>query len=402
MVSCVCILLLMLIVATNYSVYDSYVYLDNNATTKPNKGAIVEFNKNMFLGNASAGYATRARDVIDRTRRYILWCAGLPPEDYIVILTSGASESINMFINTMMTHNPNSTIQTSSYEHATTIECLKQYGARYVSPDITGVVNPKDFKPAPNLIVTLIMTHNEIGSTNFINKEDLPDCVYHADVVQSFGKHPLVRADAYSMSFHKLYGFPGSGALIIHKSLFSIFKMCPRICGHQNYSLRGGTENVAQIASIYGALKETFRNRIQKNALLLNKKEYILNLLAAHYPFVEYWRYVAAPAKHRSTLFEFTVVNAHSVNTIFLSAISALPCCNRVIQSKLMAKKIIVGLGAACSESARQSAVLDSIMAPPIVRQGIIRVSLGDYNTFADCRRFVSAYISVLHGFYGL
>jgi cysteine desulfurase len=394
MIECILLIFAIIVATRGNNIYDEYVYLDNNATTRPNRGAIEEFNKNMFLGNASVGYASKARKIIERTRSYILWCAGLDPDEYIVVLTSGASESINMFINTMMKYNPNYNIQTSSYEHATTMDCLKQYSAKYINPDVYGIINPHDFKYEPNLIVTLIMTHNEIGSTNNINKEDLPEgCIYHADVVQSFGKHPLVRADAYSISFHKLYGFPGSGALIIHKNLLPIFKTCPRICGHQNYKLRGGTENVAQIASIYGALKETFKNRVQKNIQLISKKEYIVRLLAQHYPFVDYAKYVINPVKYHRTLFEFTVINQHSINTIFLASVSIFPVCNKVLQTRLLTKKIIVGLGAACSE---KNTVLDSVFAPPIIKQSIIRVSLGDYNTYADCRRFVNAYIAVL------
>lgn len=385
------LILVIALLTLNNNVYKSYVYLDNNATTKPNNSAIFEFNKCLFLGNASAHYGHKARRIIERTRNTILKCAELDPKEYIVILTSGASESINMFINTLMLDDPNRRIQTSSYEHKTTMDCLEKYSSKttYISPNEYGEISSKSFTPMDNLVVTLIMAHNEYGSVNYIDKHDLPPCIYHVDVVQGFGKYPLPRADAYTISFHKLNGFQGCGALIIHYSLYEIFKSRAQICGTQNYNTRGGTENIPLIASIHGALIEKFTDRSIKNTLLLDKKEYILNNLSRYYRIFDY------RSEHVLGPVQLTVINLNSINTIYLCVLFVgIPqICGKYLCSKLYDDyKIIVSTGSACNTSN----INKHTFIPDILKISGIRISLGDDTRYSDCRKFVLAYSSIL------
>lgn len=400
---CIFILLVILILIEyywyRYNIYNSHIYLDNNATTQPSLECVFEFNKHIYHGNASALYGQNAKNILNRTRNKILECAQLDPSEYIVILTSGASESINVFINTLMKYNNAYNIITSSYEHTTTLDCVRQYkNVTYINPNPFGYLHPQSIPAFKTpCIVSLIMTHNEIGNTNYIHKQDLPlkDCIYHVDAVQSFGKYPLVTADAYTFSFHKLYGFPGIGALVIHKSLYPAFKAYPQICGHQNYNLRGGTENIALIASVYGALNQTFKNRLYKNIQLYCKKNYILAKLNEYYPVIDYGLYVANKG-HKVTpyKYEFTVINLNSINTLFLSTLNPYVCKYK-LQKALLKQNIIVGTGSACNSNG-DNHVLKALDVPQLVKQGTLRISVGDNNTYRECKKFVIAFIKVL------
>lgn len=397
------LIIIITIITFSDNIYSNYVYLDNNATTRPNNSAIWEFNKCIFMGNASAHYGRKSRAIVERTRQAILKCAELDSREYLVVLTSGASESINMFLNTLMSLNPDRKIQTSTYEHKTTLDCLSKYGnnTSYISPNVYGEISSSSFVPMNNLIVTLIMAHNEYGSVNLIDKSELPPCIYHIDAVQGFGKYPLPKADAYSISFHKLNGFPGCGALILHRDLYEAFKMRAQICGTQNYYLRGGTENIPLIASIYGALSEKFTNRVTKNDAALAKKNYILSLLASKHPFFDYRR---TDAKKISSPIAFTVVNYSSLNTIYLCAAfnneKVPPICGKYLCSRLYDDyKIIVSTGSACGSDVIS---INHLSIPEILKITALRISLDDTTTHSNCRTFVRGYLSIIYDHYNL
>lgn len=381
----------------NKNIYTSHIYLDYNATTPPATSAIVEYTKHVYCGNASGIYANKAREILYKTRNLILKCADLDPMEYFVIFTSGASESINSFINAIMLSDPEYHAQSSTYEHVTTLQCLNKYRERvtYVKPNRHGYVHASQFNDttASKMLISLIMTHNELGITNFIDKCNLPpDCIYHVDAVQAFGKHPLVKADAYSISFHKIYGFPGIGALIVHNSLYSLLKQHPNICGHQNYNLRGGTENVALIASVYGALKYAFNRRPYKIIRMRDMISYILHRICEYgIPIIEYDRYLIDNRKQTTSNVELCVI-ARPPNVVNTLALTAINKCRYRIQRYLLQKNIIVGTGSACG----RSNTLTSIDVPSILIPGMIRVSIGDSTTYQECNRFVSIYIEAV------
>src|SRR5205085_8590548 len=87
---------------------------------------------------------------------------------------------------------------------------------------------------------------------------------FHVDAVQTFGKYSFdpnnYNADAFSVSFHKMYGPPGIGLLVIRKSFMEGYKLRAQICGSQNDGLRGGTENVSLIYGSLVAMKLNFMN----------------------------------------------------------------------------------------------------------------------------------------------
>jgi cysteine desulfurase len=334
--------------------------------------------------------------------RVLLHYAQLSERDYFVIFTSGASEANNMVFKAFNEYDPNLIVVTTQYEHATSMKCLSRLSnVTYIAPDMHGHINVSDVNTSittSNTLVSIMAVNNEIGSINNINKEDLLPCIYHADCAQAFGKYTLPSADLYSISFHKLYGFPGIGALIVKREYLKIFQTCPHIAGSQNFNCRGGTENIPLIASTIGAMHETFTNRIQKNIQLYDNVNYILFLLNQRYIISPYDKYYNQPDTITGDIdpYDIVLISSDSINTLLISIVKFGPLtnriCNRKIQQKMLDKKIIISIGSACgSLKENNSHVLTAINAPFVIRSGVIRISLGDYNTKSDCRKFVNA-----------
>lgn len=399
------------LIESKKSIYDSNVYLDNNATTKPCNAAIIAYNENIFLGNASSLYATKCVDILKTTRENLLYCIGLPSDSFTVIFTGCASESINGFLNTMYQNNSDSLVITTSYEHITALLCSKKFkNIIYIDPDVNGIVSLEKVQNAIQnkavsstnlpIIVNIMQTNNETGSTNFINKRDLPNpdsLIYHADIVQAFCKYPIIEADAYSISFHKIYGIQGCGALVINNKLCPIFKKYAQIKGHQNDHMRGGTENIALISSINATLIDTFNNRSEKNKELLDKKNLILDILRKENYSSPYSKYYDIDDKTASSIaitpYELVIFDTNSINTILVSVLISnnKNFTNLALQKKLLENKIIISIGSACSKG-KGSHVLKALKSPSIVMNGALRISLGDNNTDNDCYIFCSAF----------
>ena len=389
------------------SIYSSNIYLDNNATTKPCIDAIISYNKHLYLGNASALYATKCIDIINVTKILLLKCLHLPTDKYTVIFNSCASESINTFFNTMYQYNNNIPIISSSYEHITTLLAINKFNnVTFINPDIYGIVSvdsvnksilqqaTQNLQQAANsVIVNIMQTNNELGSTNNINKKNLlhhNNIIYHVDIVQAFSKYPIVSADAYSISFHKIYGIPGCGALVISNKLLGIFAKYAQIKGHQNDHLRGGTENIAMIASINATLTSTFNNRVYKNNELLRKKNIIIDTLYKNNNVISYAKFYATydtnfdVSKFDKHEIIIVIIETNSINTILLSVLNIN---NKILQLELLKRGVIVSIGSACSKGSK-SHVLESIKAPKIIINGALRISIGDNNTDHDCYNF--------------
>ena len=62
--------------------------------------------------------------------------------------------------------------------------------------------------------------------------------------------------------------------------------------------------------------------------------------------------------------------------------------CNVKLKQALIDKhRVFISIGSAChTQKNHASHVLHALRAPFIVRCGVIRISLGDYNTISECR----------------
>lgn len=279
------------------------VYLDNAATTKLSKKALEAMMPYLTdsFENPSGVYegGVLARGAVNRARREIANSLKVPDRE--IIFTAGGSEADNLAIIGVALANKDKgkhIVTTNIEHHAVLNACrfLEREGFRvtYVKVGKNGIVDPEDIKEAiteDTILVSVMFANNEIGTLQPI-KEIGEICkergvLLHTDAVQAYAKvdiNPMeLNVDLLSASGHKFNGPKGVGFLYVKKGV----KLQSIIYGgSQEFSLRGGTENVSGIVGMAEASKEAFEN-LEKRALIeKEQKDYLLNRILKEIPEV--------------------------------------------------------------------------------------------------------------------
>lgn len=395
---------------------DSTLYFDYNGTTFVHPEVIDAVVKGFSYGNASADYSSEGKKLLAKFRAKVKTRIDNP--NVKVVITSGASESNNTFLRSMAEMFPGSHFILSAIEHGTSLECAKrlkelgQIKLSLVYPRVDGCIHLADIKKLVRKntrVISVIHFNNETGSINDIEgigrfcRRQKPRIFYHADTVQSFGKYKLPgMIDAYSVSFHKMYGPQGVGCLILDRDLIRL-GFQGQIMGTQNFGLRGGTENLAGVSGALKAMEITFTNRVSKNLRLRRMKNLILTLLARSFKVGNYQDYYGLSDHFRGYDREWTMVQVGgdrydgkdgAPNVLLLSFLKSKSdphhFCNVKAKKCLLKRHCLVSIGSAChTKSSGPSHVLRAMKAPFIIRCGVIRISLGDLTTEKDCRELV-------------
>lgn len=398
---------------------ESLVYLDNNGTTFMSDDVKQIMLSAMDQGNPSGTYAIaeRSKKIIDKAKSYLLDVCEVSSDDYLVIFTSGGSESNNYILRTVaeayrheMGERPHIII--SAIEHKTSLLCcerLQHLGiadVSYVYPTSQGDISASDvarYIKQNTCLISVMHINNETGIINNIkaigevaHKHNIP---FHCDAVQSFGKYGFnpneLNADAFSISFHKLYGPTGIGAIVIKKALVHGYNLCALICGTQNDGLRGGTESAFLIAGALACMRDNFKNRQDKNEKLLRLKKLFFNKISKKFN-VTTWR-PDSSVRPGFNMIVYGGINITCPNTILFSLIyvskdgSIFSFCNRRVRDMLDENKIIVALGSACSKGTA-SHVLTAMKVGDFLKKSVIRISFGDYNSEGDVDRLVATF----------
>ena len=239
------------------------IYLDHNSTT-PVLPEVLEAMLPYFTdqgGNPSSTYrfGAKLKGVLETARAQVAELIGASPRE--IIFTSCGTESNNAALNAALEANPGKRhIVTSAVEHSSVLNYCKVmekrgYRVTYLPVDRDGLLKLADLEGAitdETAVVSLMWANNETGVL-FPVKEIAEICqargvLFHCDAVQAAGKVAIdvrkVPADYLALTGHKFHAPKGVGALYVRKkSPFS-----PLIIGgHQERSLRGGTECVPLI-----------------------------------------------------------------------------------------------------------------------------------------------------------
>jgi cysteine desulfurase len=249
------------------------IYLDHNATT-PILPEVLEAMMPYFKaewGNPSSSYkfGSKLKTVIETAREQVADLIGAQPRE--MIFTCCATESNNAAIHAALKANPKKRhIVTSAVEHSSVLNycmALEREGYRltYLPVDREGLLKLADLENAitdDTAVVSLMWANNETGVL-FPVERIAEICkargvLFHCDAVQAAGKLEIgvrkLQADYLSLTGHKFHAPKGIGALYVRrKSPFSPYLHG----GHQERSLRGGTENVALIVGMGKAAELT-------------------------------------------------------------------------------------------------------------------------------------------------
>lgn len=405
------------------------IYLDNNATTLICKQAEKTYHDWLKCYNPSSStkLADNTKCLLKDSEKYILDHCNCPESEYKVVFTSGATES-NCFIirSTCEAYfrirkiKPHIII--SEVEHHSSLECannIKTAGyadVECVPPNMYGcvLVDEIEKRIRPNTcLISIIFANNETGSIsnikeigNLSHKHKIP---FHTDAVQIFGKVkidiPDSNIDALSACFHKLYGPKGVGLLILKNTLIEGYELKSQIAGSQQSGLRGGTENVAGIASSISAMKHAFENRKEKNKKLLDMRNKILDSLNTS-DIIKIGNYKDYLEDILPTQNEIVILGPprdklgnYLPNTILLSICKPIgeKFCNVKFKEELDNLGIVVSISSAClTSSDKASHVVTALGAPPVIKRGILRISMGDTNTEKDIDSFLKIFYELL------
>jgi len=276
-------------------------YFDYAATTPLDKAALqkmMSYLKDKY-GNASSihKFGQEASQAINDAREKVAKFLNCKPGE--IIFTGSASESDNLAIRGVIKAIKRKKqagdkihVITSKIEHKAVLETFKDLekeGIKVtylpVGPD--GLINLDDLKaeitPETDLI-SIMYVNNEVGSIQPIkkigeivakvNKIEEHPIYFHTDAVQAanwldcdvskLGVHLL------TLSGHKIYGPKGVGVLYIKEGT----PILPLITGgDQEWKLRAGTENVANIVGMAEAIKKIKHTKIEaQNMLKLREK----------------------------------------------------------------------------------------------------------------------------------
>jgi cysteine desulfurase len=228
-------------------------------------------------------------------------------------------------------------------------------------------------------LVSIMAANNVVGTLEPIEElahlTKLHGVLFHTDAVQAAGKIPLdvnrLHVDLLSLSAHKLHGPKGIGALYVRKGV----GLSPIVFGGgQERGLRSATENVAGIVG-FGAAAAIAREELADEAARLARfRERIaaeLSRTLPHaYPF-------GHPVHRLPGHLSFGFRGQEGEVGKLLAALDAAG--------------VAVSAGSACSahHSGEPSSVLLSMGYDAERARGLLRLSMGRFNTQQEVDRFL-------------
>jgi cysteine desulfurase len=370
------------------------IYFDHSATTPLDPRVLAAMGP--FLGGAFGNPSSlhqegrAARAAIETARAQVASLIGAEPEE--IIFTASGTEADNLaLIGAVRASGRPGHVVTTSIEHAAILETCRFLADSGTKPgtkitrlpvDSDGLVGPESLLRALQsnvTIVSVMAANNVVGTLQPIEElahlTKLHGVLFHTDAVQAAGKIPLdvnrLHVDLLSLSAHKLHGPKGVGALYVRKGT----RLSPIVFGGgQERGLRSATENVAGIVG-FGAAAAIAREELAEEALRLARfREQIAAELRRVLP--------------QSYLF------GHPVHRLPGHLSFGLRGQEREVGKLLAALDgagVAVSAGSACSanHSSEPSGVLLAMGFDPERARGLLRVSLGRFNTQKDVDRFL-------------
>ncbi|MDO4542559.1 MAG: cysteine desulfurase family protein [Bacillota bacterium] len=274
------------------------IYLDNSATT-PVRPEVREYIYKLMgedFGNPSALYdlGIRSEKVLTKSRKTLAKILGCRDDE--IYFTASGSEANNLAIKgiTAAYAKRGRHIITTAVEHPSVlraVEFLSKNGweVTYLPVDTEGNISLELLARAlrkDTVLVAMMMVNNEVGtifpivSAAKLVKEKVPDCHFHVDGVQAFGRLPIdlseLKADTLSLSGHKIGAPKGIGAIYVKKGL----RLEPLIHGGgQENGMRAGTENFYYVGALALAGEISVKDRERKNQYLKTVKLALLEAL---------------------------------------------------------------------------------------------------------------------------
>jgi len=369
------------------------IYLDNNATTRPDPQvveAMLPFLSDCYANPSSVHrFGQLARKAIDDARASVAELINCRDAD--LTFTSAGTESVNTAIRGILAARAGrKQIITSTTEHSATRELCRQLAREgceisQVPVDHEGRLDLAALAAALNdqtALVSLLWANNETGVifpieqvAELCRKIRVP---FHVDGTQAVGKIPVdVQAsniDAMSFAAHKFHGPKGVSALYARRGV----RMRPLLIGGpQERQRRGGTENVPGIVGM-GKAAQLAKQHLPDMPKVAHLRDRLENEILKRIPETS----VNGCIEHR-------LPNTTNISFAQLEA--------EAILLLLSEQDICASAGAACSSgSLDPSHVLQAMKIDPRQAHGAIRFSLSRMTTDEEIERTVGILPSVI------
>jgi cysteine desulfurase len=294
-----------------------------------------------------------------------------------IIITAGATESINLALGCTFGH-----MVTNVIEHDSVLECAKMHNHTIVDVDKNGIVSADSIKAAirqDTELVSVALANNELGTiqpirdiaevikterNNRLQRGDKTPIYLHCDASQGACQLDVnvarLGVDMLTLNAAKIYGPKQIGLLWIASQV----KLLPQILGGgQEYGMRSGTENVAGTIGFAKALELVSEHRKYESERLLKLRDNLQKTLTETFNDA----IVSGHKKHRlSGHLHISFPGLDGERLIFL----------------LEKRGVLVATGSACAANkGTRSHVLTAIGLTPEVADGSIRISLGHLST---------------------
>ena len=365
------------------------IYLDNSATTKPEKAvadAVYEALTDGF-GNASSFHKIGLNANLQVRKARDILAKALSCQSEELVFISGGTEANNLAVFGAVEANRRrgKRIVTTAIEHESVLQSvdeLEKQGFEVVRlmPDKFGRIDEQQIFDAVNadtILVTMIYVYNEVGSIlpvksikKAVKRANAPALI-HIDCVQAFGKLEVkpakLGADLLTVTAHKIHGPKGIGALYIRKGV----RIVPRTFGgEQERKIRPGTESVPLIAG-FGKAVELIPD--------LRKQSQAIKELNAY-------------AKEQLLKIDGVGINSgdDASDYIINVFIPSFMTSQTIVQHLSSEYGICVSNGSACAKG-KKSHVLTAMRLNDSVIDKSIRVSFSRDNTRDDVDAFVKA-----------
>ena len=242
-------------------------YLDNSATTKPDKAVADKIYEMLTVnfGNPSSFHKEGLNANLELRAAREKIANALSCESEEIYFTSGGTEANNLAIlgAAEAGKRKGKRIVTTAIEHESVLQSvdeLEKQGFEVIRlmPDKQGRITEQQVFDAVNsdtTLVSMMYVNNEVGSImpvksikKAVKRANAPALI-HIDCVQAFGKLEVkpskLGANLVTVTAHKIHGPKGVGALYLKKGT----RILPRVFGgEQEKKLRPGTEAIPLIA----------------------------------------------------------------------------------------------------------------------------------------------------------
>ena len=268
------------------------IYLDNNATTRPDP-RVVEAMLPYFgevYGNAASGshaFGWAAEAAVKKARAQVAALIGADARE--IVWTSGATESDNLALKGVFEQfapNASGHLITCVTEHKAVLDSAKHlerlgHPVTYLPVDGEGRLSLETLSDAlteDTTLVSIMLGSNEVGTFQPVAEIGAlcraKGVLFHCDATQAVGKLPLdmsvLPVDLLSFTAHKMHGPKGVGALYVRRRDPRVRLTAQMDGGGHEQGRRSGTLNVPGIVG-FGRACEICQNELASEQAYLTR-----------------------------------------------------------------------------------------------------------------------------------